>query len=412
MHSATSPTRLARLGRPPASANEPSKIVMTAAAMTTLQSAAATRNDKRASAARSGRDPAEPADARPQRQWPAARPCRRRSNERYAQYDPSHDDPSRRAPGRKRRRLTVNVVIAAQLGGYAAITDDEVMVESDYTFGISEYTTMPWSFERDLERFPALGARAIELCEQKLSEDAGERGEQLERLTKSGLTVGSVQGKLHTVFPDNMNPTPEKPEERSAKFRTTIEHLASAARNAPFVVNTGHAPKGNVEEAWSIAVREFRGLCAFAAEHGVRIALEPLNPQVMNKDTFVWSLPQALDMLRDVDHPAFGVCVDVWNLWQDPLLAEHIRACGDRIFVVQVSDWRRPRSFLDRTIVGHGPIDMAGFMGAVDAMDFKGPYALEIFSKDVPDSLYDDDLNMVVSESKRGLDVAWQRRTK
>jgi len=286
------------------------------------------------------------------------------------------------------------------------------LVNSDYTFGISEYTTMPWSFERDIERFPALGARAIEVCEQKLSDDAGERREQLELLRKSGLTVGSVQGKLHTVFPDNMTPTPEKPEERSARFRTTIERLAPAARDAAFVVNTGHAPKGNVEEAWGVAVREFRALCAFAAAHGVRMALEPLNPQVMNKDTFVWSLPQALEMVREVDNPAFGLCVDVWNLWQDPLLAKHIGECGDRIFVVQVSDWRRPRSFLDRTIVGNGPIDMAAFLGAIDSMDFKGPYALEIFSTDVPDSLYDGDLDDVVRQSKSALDSAWQRRTR
>ncbi len=282
-------------------------------------------------------------------------------------------------------------------------------MDSDYVFGISEYTTMPWSFERDIERYPALGARAIELCEQKLSDDEGNRSEQLQRLKASDLTVGSVQGSLHTIFPDNMTPQPEKPAERAARFRTTIERLAEAARGAPFVVNTGHAPKGNVEEAWGVAVREFRALCVFGAERGVRLALEPLNPQVMNKDTFVWSLPQALQMVHDVDHPSFGVCVDVWNLWQDPKLADHIATCGERTFVAQVSDWRRPRSFLDRTIVGNGPIDIAGFVAAIQATGFSGPFALEIFSKDVPDSLYDQDLDEVVRASKRGLDEAFAR---
>jgi len=46
-----------------------------------------------------------------------------------------------------------------------------------------------------------------------------------------------------------------------------------------------------------------------------------------------------------------------------------------------VSDWRRPRSFLDRTIVGNGPIDMTAFLAAVDATGFEGSYSLEIFSK-------------------------------
>lgn len=39
-----------------------------------------------------------------------------------------------------------------------------------FPFGISEFTTMPWSFEKDVERYAALGVQAIELCEQKLDE--------------------------------------------------------------------------------------------------------------------------------------------------------------------------------------------------------------------------------------------------
>lgn len=283
------------------------------------------------------------------------------------------------------------------------------MAASHYTFGISEYTTMPWSFERDIERYPALGARAIELCEQKLSDNDGKRREQLVLLEKSGLVVGSVQAKLHTIFPDNMNPEPQDPSERVARIRTSIEHLSEAAKGAPFVVNTGHAPKGNVEQAWQRATQEFRALSDFAERHGARLALEPLNPQVMNKDTFVWSLPQGLEMAEEVDRPNFGMCVDVWNLWQDSKLAEHIGICGDRTFVVQVSDWRRPRSFLDRTAVGNGPIDIAEFLAAVDATGFAGPYALEIFSTGVPDSLYDGDLDAVVRDSKSALDAAWER---
>ena len=40
-----------------------------------------------------------------------------------------------------------------------------------YQFGVSEFTTQPWTFEQDVENYARLGVQAIEVCEAKL--DAG-----------------------------------------------------------------------------------------------------------------------------------------------------------------------------------------------------------------------------------------------
>ena len=40
-----------------------------------------------------------------------------------------------------------------------------------------------------------------------------------------------------------------------------------------------------------------------------------------------------------MDRPNFGICLDTWNVWQNPDVEKAISACGNRIFVVQVSDW-------------------------------------------------------------------------
>ncbi len=84
----------------------------------------------------------------------------------------------------------------------------------------------------------------------------------------------------------------------------------------------------------------------------MRIAFEPLNPVLFNTDTALWGLDQALELVRRVDHPALGICLDTWNVFQTPDLHDVIRACGDRIFLVQVSDWHRPRSAADRVVPG------------------------------------------------------------
>jgi hypothetical protein len=37
-----------------------------------------------------------------------------------------------------------------------------------YAFGVSEFTTNPWTFEQDVETYARLGVDTIEVCEAKL----------------------------------------------------------------------------------------------------------------------------------------------------------------------------------------------------------------------------------------------------
>ena len=113
-------------------------------------------------------------------------------------------------------------------------------------------------------------------------------------------------------------------------------------------------------------------------------------------------------VVEAVDRPNFGICLDLWNIWQNARVEEGIRACGDRIFVVQLSDWRTPRSYQDRLVVGQGEIPLAPLLRAVHESGYRGPYVVEIFSGDVPDSLWAGDLEQVIGESRAGLERAWR----
>jgi len=232
----------------------------------------------------------------------------------------------------------------------------------------------------------------------------------LARIADSGLTISSVQPRVHTVYPDSLEPEPARPEERMALVRTAIERIGPhAPEGTPFVVNTGAAPGGDFQQARDTALREFTLLSDFAAHNGFRIALEPLNPISMNKSSFIWSLPQALAIAGEIGRDNFGLCVDCWNIWQDPLMAQHIEQCGNRIFVVQVSDWHTPRSFADRGIVGSGEIPLTQFLRAVHAAGYEGAVTLEIFSDDsLPDSLWRSNGNDVILRSKEALTACWE----
>jgi sugar phosphate isomerase/epimerase len=275
----------------------------------------------------------------------------------------------------------------------------------NYQFGVSEFTTNPWTFEKDVEAYAHLGVEAIEVCEFKL--DPASYAAQMALPAAHGLQITSVQPSTRTLFPSLSMPEPLDIGARMALFRQSILRLAPFAPGAAFVTNTGIPPGGDMQRVWDTAIREYRDLAVFAADHGVRVALEPLNPSIVNIETAIWTVAQALEIVQAVNVSSFGICLDCWNVWQNADLAEAIQACGDRIFTVQISDWRTPRSFEDRLVPGQGEILLPAFLRAVRETGFSGAYSVEIFSRGVPGALWESDLEQVIMDSRAGLDAAW-----
>jgi len=79
------------------------------------------------------------------------------------------------------------------------------------------------------------------------------------------------------------------------------------------------------------AAREYREVAKVAADHGVRLALEPLNPILMNVDTFLCSIAHAVRVIESVDHPQFGLFLDVWHFWEDAGAPPLIEKQGGKI---------------------------------------------------------------------------------
>jgi sugar phosphate isomerase/epimerase len=276
-----------------------------------------------------------------------------------------------------------------------------------FRFGVSQFTTMPWDFERDVKEYAALGVEAIEVCEEKMVE--GRAAAQLELVDRSGLSICSVQPEVRTIFPSRTQPEPKEPGERASRFRRTIERFGGFAEGVPFVCNTGPPPGGNIRGVVEATVREGRGLAEYALERGASVALEPLSPVLMNVESAIWTLEQAMQIVAAVDRPNFGICLDFWNIWQNPDVVDQILACGDRVLVVHVSDWHTPRSLEDRHVVGKGEIPLPDLIRATQESGYRSAYTLEIFSQHVPDSLWErEGLAAVITESREGLKRAFR----
>lgn len=128
---------------------------------------------------------------------------------------------------------------------------------------------------------------------------------------------------------------------------------------------------------------ELHQLAVQAAEVGTRVALEPL------PFSNITDFRVAADLVAAADHPAAGLVVDIWHLERGPsTLADLGEIPGDKVFVVELNDAPAPQSsdlFLDtihhRVLCGSGTFDLTGFIEALQAIGFAGPWSVEILSE-------------------------------
>ena len=282
-------------------------------------------------------------------------------------------------------------------------------------FSVSQYTTFPLSFEEDVKLYTELGIEAIEVCEEKLSADVVQAREQLAMLKDSGLRVTSVQPCVHSPFPHNgtVPDDPQSSKDRMARFRRTIDLFSECfpGENIPLVTGGGIAPDYNFRLAHRTAREWFPELADYAAERGLRLAFEHLNPILMNAFTFICTLDETVQLAKDIERPNFGLLLDVWHIWHEPNVVERLQHLDVPIFGVHLGDWPtgEPRELSDRVLPGDGMIDLPVLLGAIHSAGYRGAYCLEIFSAEhLPDSLWRRDPAQVVECGREGFLRAWK----
>ena len=279
-------------------------------------------------------------------------------------------------------------------------------------FAVSQFTTWHQTFEEDVTLYLELGVDAIEVCERKLSKDIAKARDQLALLKETKLSVCSIQPRVHALFPDSMSPEPLGAEERVEAFTRSIDLFAEFFPDTPMVAISGNAPNYNYRHAHETARKLYPRLAEHATTKNMRIAFEPLSVVLMNNDSFISTLSEAVTLARDIAHPNFGLLIDVWHVWREPIITERL-AKLENIFAAHLCDWPKgePRAVADRAIPGEGMIDLSGLFRAIEKTGFRGAYALELFSADhLPDSLWRQDPKIVIEKSRENFYKAWEAR--
>jgi len=159
---------------------------------------------------------------------------------------------------------------------------------------------------------------------------------------------------------------------------------AAVLEAACLVLVPGGLPEGSRDLAGARehVASALASLVPYAAERGVRLAVEPMHPMYCADRGVISTLRQALDLAP----PEVGVVVDCFHVWWDPDVLPQIARAGSRIASFQMSDILDPLPadvLLGRAMMGDGVIDFGPLTAAVDAAGYTGDIEVEIFNASV-----------------------------
>jgi len=161
-----------------------------------------------------------------------------------------------------------------------------------------------------------------------------------------------------------------------------VQRLATFEPDTIFFCS-GPAGAYGDDKAWSILVESLETLGPVARASGSRLALEPMRHDVRDTWTIVSSLREALSLIEEVGRDDLGIVFDTWHMWDSPDVYEMIPEVVDRIYGVQIADYRQPtRGPRDRLIAGDGVADIPGLLRMLRESGYDGWYDMEVFSDD------------------------------
>lgn len=244
---------------------------------------------------------------------------------------------------------------------------------------LNQETVKQWSLPELADGCARAGVRGVGLWRAPVQEYGVAAAARLVR--DAGLTVTSLcRGGFFTAR------DPKERAEAMADNRAAIAEAAALGTDTLVLVSGGLPPGSRDLHAARERVAEALGeLVPYAAEAGVRLALEPLHPMYAADRCVVSTLAQALHLAERFPAERVGVVVDTYHLWWDDTIGAQIdrAGAGGRIAAFQLADWVTPLPagvLLGRGQLGDGSIDLRWFRERVDAAGYEGPVEVEIFN--------------------------------
>jgi D-psicose/D-tagatose/L-ribulose 3-epimerase len=233
-----------------------------------------------------------------------------------------------------------------------------------------------------IEEAARIGFDSVELSLLGLS--AGE----VERLRRT-LDETGVEVTCTTGLSAEQDVTSDDPAVRRAGIGYLEEAIRIAARvGSPLLSGVIYAPWGQRRahgrrERWNRAVEALRAVALLAEDHGVTLALEPINRY---ETDLVTTSDQAARMVGEIDHPNVGILLDTYHMnIEEKRLGEALTSAGAHLAHLHVVE-------NDRGVPGSGHIAWPEVAASLRELGYRGRATLEMFVQ--PDLDVSSDLSV------------------
>ncbi|MFE9306322.1 sugar phosphate isomerase/epimerase family protein [Streptomyces sp. NPDC006706] len=261
-------------------------------------------------------------------------------------------------------------------------------------FSINQMTVKQLSLPELVDSCLELGVPGVGLWREPVRAYGVEAAARLVR--DAGLTVTTLcRGGFLTAI------DPVERAEALGDNHAAIDEAAALGTDT-LVLVSGGLPAGSkdLRGARERIADALAVLGPYAAERGVRLAIEPLHPMYAADRCVVSTLAQALDLAERFPADQVGVTVDTYHIWWDDTAPEQIAraGAGGRIHTFQLADWTTPlpEGVLNgRGQIGDGSIDMREWKRYVETAGYTGAIEVELFN----DELWARDGREVLAET-------------
>jgi sugar phosphate isomerase/epimerase len=163
--------------------------------------------------------------------------------------------------------------------------------------------------------------------------------------------------------------------------RRAVEQAAELGASV-LVLVCGPPVYGDLPAARATIAAGIERLLPFAADHGVRLGIEPLHPMMVGERSAIVTLGEALDLARSLGGEGVGVVVDAYHVFWDPRLEAELAGARGLVAGHHVSDWLVPTTDLlaGRGLMGDGIIDLPRIRSLIEATGYGGPIEVEVIN--------------------------------
>lgn len=171
-------------------------------------------------------------------------------------------------------------------------------------------------------------------------------------------------------------------QQRLDDNRRAIEEAAELGTSV-LVLVCGPAPDRDIAAARTMVQDAIAALLPYAAEHNIKLGIEPLHPMFAADRSVIVTLAQANQLVEHFDTTNLGVVIDVYHVWWDPDISSQIARASGHILGFHVCDWLAPPPdhLNGRGMMGDGVIEIRRLRSAVEQAGYTGPIEVEIFNQ-------------------------------